>query len=88
MKSMEWLSEIQQRLKQFQWQQKKHQQQQWQQNIGYKSSVEEESREALLLVDEGSHLAVHSSFQYSKHQRLVEREAKEVLKTANKTKAN
>ena len=26
--------------------------------------------------------------QYSKHQRLVEREAKEVLKMANKTKAN
>jgi hypothetical protein len=48
----------------------------------------EESREALLLVGEGCILAVPLSVQYSKHQRLVEREAKEVLIMANKTKAN
>jgi hypothetical protein len=57
-------------------------------NTGNKSAVEEESREALLNVGEGCILAVSPSVQYSKHERLVERAAKEVLKMANKTKAH
>ena len=57
-------------------------------NIENKSAVEKESREALLLVGEGCVLAVPPSVQYSKHQRVEEREAKEILKMANKTKAN
>ena len=56
-------------------------------NTENKSAVKEESREALLNVSEGCILAVPPSFQYSKHQRVVERAAKEVLKMANKTKA-
>jgi hypothetical protein len=57
-------------------------------NIKKKSAVEEESREASLLEGEGCIVAVPPSFPYSKHQRVVERAAKEVLKMANKTKAH
>jgi hypothetical protein len=57
-------------------------------NTENKSAVEEESKEASLLVGEGCILAVPPSVQCSKHQRVVERAAKEVLKMANKTKVN
>ena len=53
-----------------------------------KSAEEEENIEALLLVGDGGILAVPPSVQHSKHQRVVERETKEVLKMAIKAKAN
>ena len=42
----------------------------------------------MLLIGEGCILALPPSVPYSKHQRVVEREAKEVLIMANKNKAN
>ena len=53
-----------------------------------KSAEEKESREELLLAGEGGVLDEPSSVQYSKHQRLIDREAKEVIKMTNKAKAN
>ena len=57
-------------------------------NNGKKSAEEKESREELLLAGEGRVLDVPPSVQYSKHQRLIDREAKEVIKMTNKAKAN
>ena len=53
-----------------------------------KSAEEKESREELLLAGEGRVLDVPLSVLYSKHQRLIDREAKEVIKMTNKVKAN
>ena len=44
-------------------------------NNGKKSAEEKEIREVLLLGGEGSVLAIPPSVHYSKHQRVVDREA-------------